>query len=495
MNMLSVLIFFFLLTPALSGRETRLEFGKDDGFRGMALIRGLDIAVGFDGTADLVLRDRQQASERNSDVYLSFDEDPVRDAALKFTVRNENNAMLISPGHKMRGRGAGAFQYGSRLLLTPAGGRTLFSRGIVNEDFIIEFWMYPATLNEGEVIFRWENTAAEGAGVPVYQELSCVISGRALLWTFTNYFRDVQSKTLTLRGSAPLVPRAWRHHALRFDAATGMVEYLVDGSPEAIVYATRSGREDGTVSYPVIAGETRTPLVIGEGFTGFLDEFSISRDPPADMDLAAYPAEGGTVETSLIDMGYGGCVLLRIEAACRAPADSAVFFYYRIGADTEQLWKEEWQPFIPGEVFPSQTGRYLLVKAELFPDGRRETSPRLMDFTVVYEKNLPPPPPSFISAAAGDGKVELRWSPVVNPEVRGYFIYYGSRPGVYDGKDSSLGPSPLRVEKQNSVTLEGLVNGKLYYFAVTAYDDYGDYLSGQFSNEVSARPSRLYQHE
>jgi hypothetical protein len=432
---------------------------------------------------------------------------------MNFSVRNENSAVIVSSGHKMRGKGAAAFQYGSRLLLDPAasplqsaesrlpGGGTLFSRGLVSEDFTIEFWMYPATLNEGEVIFRWENTAADAAGAPEYQELSCVISGRVLLWTFRNFFRDAgspagQTKTLTLRGAASLIPRSWRHHALRFDAATGMLEYLVDGQPEAIAYATRSGREDGTVSYPRISGEAKAPLVIGEGFTGFLDEFSIARNPPPDMDLAAFSAAGGAAETSLIDLGYGGCVLLRIEAVYRTPSDSAVFFYYRMGASPEELWKEDWKPFTPGEAFSSlKTGRYLLVKAELFPDGKREVSPRLMDFSVVYEKNSPPLPPSFVNAAAGDEKVELRWSPVADPGVRGYFIYYGSRPGVYDGKESALGPSPVRVEKQTTLTLDGLINGKLYYFVISAYDEYSDYLNGQFSNEVSARPSRLYQHD
>jgi hypothetical protein len=487
--------FFLFFAGVLCARESVLEFGRDDEFRSV-IIKGLDITRGADGSADLVLRDRQQAGGGIPDLYLSFDEEPIRDGSGNFSIQNRNSGVMVSGNHKKRGRGAGAFQYGGRLLLTSEGAGTIFSRGTVSEDFSINFWMYPATLSEGEVIFRWENTAGE-SGVPEYQEMSCVISGRALRWSFANFFQspDGGTKNLTLSGSVPLVPRTWRHHRLRFDAATGLVEYLIDGEPEAILYATVSGREDGAIAYPRASGKMTTPLVIGEGFTGFLDEFSIERNAPAQTDLAMFPSEGGSAETSVIDLGYGGCVLLRIDAVWQAPGDSAVFFYYRLGSNPKELEAAGWTPFTPGGALPSKTpGQYLCVKAELFPDGHQSLTPRLMDFTVVYEKNEPLPPPPFVAASAGDGAVTLRWSAVADPRLKGYLVYYGSKPGVYNGTESSLGPSPVRVGKETELRLEGLVNGKLYYFALSAYDEYSD-LRGQFSNEVSSRPSRLYHRE
>jgi hypothetical protein len=491
-NLVAVMVFFLFFAGVLCARETRLEFGGDDGFRGVRT-RGLDVARGTDGSADLVLLDRRAGGA--PDLYLGFDEEPIRDGAGNFGVRGRDGAG-VSANHKMRGRGAGVFQYGARLLLMPEGNNTLFSRGTVSEDFSISFWLYPATLGEGEVVFRWESTALEG-GTPEYQEVSCVISGRVLSWTFENFFHvpGGGEKTLRLAGSTRLVPRTWRHHGLYFDAATGLVEYQVDGQPEAILYATASGGEGGAAAFPRINGDRQAPLVIGEGFTGFLDEFVIERNPPARTDLAAFPAEGGSAETSVIDLGYGGCALLRIDAVWQSPEDSAVFFYYRLGEDLEGLEAGDWRPFAPGTAFPSgAAGRYVRVKAELFPDGRRSLTPRLMGFAIVYEKNEPLPPPSFVAAAAGDGRVALRWSVVADSRLEGYAVYYGSRPGVYDGTESSLGPSPLRVGKATSVLLEGLANGTLYYFVVSSYDGYSD-LRGQFSNEVSSRPSRLYHRE
>jgi hypothetical protein len=486
----------FLLAAGLFPIESRVDLGRDDGFRTLAVVRNLDIAPGPDGSGDLVLQDRQKTSTQGLDLYLSFDENPIRDASLNFSVRNENDGVLVSGNHKIRGKGSGAFQYGSRLLLTPEG-KTLFSTGMVSEDFSIEFWMYPATLDEGEVIFRWENNAAE-KGIPEYQEMSCVVSGRTLVWTFTDFFRapGIREKTLKLRGVVPLVPRTWRHHALRFDSSTGMVEYLVDGLPEAVTHATGSGREDGTVAYPRIAGEGKTPFIIGEGFTGFFDEFCISRNFIEEPDLAPFSADGGYAETSVIDLGYGGSVIKRIEARYQTPRDSAVFFYYKLGNSPEEMFQAEWEPFVSGPPFKSPVrGRFLLIKTELFPDGNRSVSPRLADMSVVYEKNEPPLPPSFVAAVPGDGKVELRWSAVPDPEVRGYLVYYGSRPGVYDGYESALGPSPIRLGKETHISVEGLANGKLYYFSVSSYDEFSEYVNGQFSNETSARPSRLYRNE
>ncbi|HSV56850.1 MAG TPA: fibronectin type III domain-containing protein, partial [Magnetospirillaceae bacterium] len=65
-----------------------------------------------------------------------------------------------------------------------------------------------------------------------------------------------------------------------------------------------------------------------------------------------------------------------------------------------------------------------------------------------------------------------------------------SAPGEYHGTDADQGRSPLDVGNVTSVTLTGLRNGRLYYFAVTSYDAVLPRRPGEFSREVSARPSR-----
>jgi hypothetical protein len=275
-----------------------------------------------------------------------------------------------------------------------------------------------------------------------------------------------------------------------------MLEYAVDGRPEDVRYATATGREEGKALHPRIERGRHGTLVIGENFTGFLDELRITRSTLEPREPAAFSAGGGRAETQPVDLGYGGSVLTRIDARYKTPSDSAVFFFYQIAETLDGLAAAEWTPILPGKALPSGVrGRFVRVGLEMYPDGERTRTPRLAEISIAYEMNQPPPAPAFAAAFPGDGMIELRWSQVPDPNVQGYLVYYGTRPGVYDGNESGLGPSPLHVGRITSLRLEGLQNGKLYYFAVSAYDGRGDYLSGLLSREISARPSRLYRHE
>jgi hypothetical protein len=486
--------FLLLLVFSLFPAESRIVLGKEDGFRSFAELRNLRVIPGLGNDADLVLGDTQEIAEPSTELLLKFDENPLRDAAGIYEVRNQG--VVVSREHKMRGNGSAAFHRGSSLSLTPGAG-SLFAPGTTWGDFTIEFWMYPATLEEGESIFTVRGSLNHDGKV-ISQEVSCRVSGRTLVWEFLNFFQspEVPLHTVVLRGKRQLVPREWRHHMIRFDTSTGLIEYLLDGTPEDIIHASRSGREEGSVLYPRIGKAGTGPLRVGENFTGFLDEFRITRRHRDNPVLAPYGAEGGWTESGPIDLGYPDSTVTKIEAKYRVPANSAIFFYYKIGNSSRELQNREWEPFIPG-IPPAgnKKGRFLHLRVELYPDGKGELSPRLSDLTVVYDRNMPPPPPSFVAAVPGDGSVTLRWSLVPDPNLQGYLIYYGSRPGVYDGNESALGASPIRTGKTTSLTLDGLVNGKLYYFSVSSYDAGGDPLSGLFSQEVSARPSRLYRNE
>ena len=68
-------------------------------------------------------------------------------------------------------------------------------------------------------------------------------------------------------------------------------------------------------------------------------------------------------------------------------------------------------------------------------------------------------------------------------------MYYGNRPGEYLGRVAVEGTSPVRVGDVTSVTLHGLKNGTIYYFAVAAYSKIDDRILGTLSKEVFARPS------
>jgi hypothetical protein len=85
-----------------------------------------------------------------------------------------------------------------------------------------------------------------------------------------------------------------------------------------------------------------------------------------------------------------------------------------------------------------------------------------------------------------DGAVQLRWKNSPDPSVQGYLVYYGTASDNYFGEGAALGISPIDAGSQNSITINGLKNGTLYYFNVAAYSRPSQV--GGFSREVRARP-------
>ncbi len=114
---------------------------------------------------------------------------------------------------------------GSALELSPGPGSMFGSAGSGFRDFSIEFWLYPANADNGEVVLLWRSLRKLPSGV-LAQQLSCVISGGRLDWTFLGFFSrpgaaisaDADFR-IELRAKSPLVPRAWSHH-LRDSTAT-----------------------------------------------------------------------------------------------------------------------------------------------------------------------------------------------------------------------------------------------------------------------------------
>jgi len=77
---------------------------------------------------------------------------------------------------------------------------------------------------------------------------------------------------------------------------------------------------------------------------------------------------------------------------------------------------------------------------------------------------------------SADGFLALNWSKGTDGNVLGYKVYYGTESRNYD--------TNLDVGNVLTYSISGLIEGKSYYFAVTAYNVHG--LESEFSNEQSA---------
>jgi hypothetical protein len=174
-------------------------------------------------------------------------------------------------------------------------------------------------------------------------------------------------------------------------------------------------------------------------------------------------------------------------------SDYAELRFFARANDTPYRWNDvPWVPVAPGaDLGDALAGRYIQIAAEFYPSGNGEATPYLDELRIVYQASEPPPPPGLVTAIARDGAVELSWKTSPSKDVGGYFVYYGTSSGEYFGDHGILGgeeiKSPINAGLRNSVRIEGLKNGTLYYFAVAAYDKTLKE-SGVFSREAAARP-------
>jgi hypothetical protein len=79
-----------------------------------------------------------------------------------------------------------------------------------------------------------------------------------------------------------------------------------------------------------------------------------------------------------------------------------------------------------------------------------------------------------IGTGIGTGSVDLQWNANPDPTVVGYNVYYGGASRTYT--------NVMSVGNTTNVTIGGLIEGQTYYFAVTAYDAYGD--ESDYSDET-----------
>ena len=488
---LIVALLLFTALLASNAQET-ITIGASDDWARLAYTEQILVVEGRRGFRDAVIEPFSFSPLATTELLLQFDSLPLRDSVGNHTIASQGVSEL-STSIQRTGQGALLIDGPEDMLVLEPGPDSWFRPGREWSSFAISFFLYPAALYDGDAILLWE--ANEGrAGAFRGQELFVGVEGRALKARFTNFFVTPQNEGITVELDGPqlVVPRRWSHHLIRFDGTTGLLEYVVDGTPTDLTYVSESGMQDGSVYYPRIAEYPGDGLVVADGLVGALDELRIDHSFLPDSAAPVYPDMGGILVTDYIDLGSPGAQILAISAIFDEPGMSNVDLYYRLSElrARDPLDGPEWMPLSSLDA-NGLTSRFVQIRADLFPDPTDGVSPRLSQIGITYEPDLPPAPPSRVFATPGDGEVTIEWSTVLEPDVRGYRVYYGLQSGRYFG-NGGPGPSPVDVGGVTSVTLEGLENGRLYFFAIQAYDESGE-SRHQMSREVAARPSRVHR--
>jgi len=506
-----VIVLVCIVSLSLGAEEQVLHLGGKASWDWIESLTGVEIDAKGQSFSAVTLSSRKPVSML-PDLWLTFDEagpESFSDSMGRYRVTSGGSVLRSNSSQARLGSGAALFTgiphaYASSsgqtgLLVKPKPG-ALFASGSHIEDFSIDFWLYPANLEKGEQILTWSSGRKTAGGESLFQRIRCQVGTSSLEWIFTDFFSSVDDTSrisFYLKGIDKLLPRTWSHHLIRYNASQGLLEYLVNGNLEAVAYTTNTQKPGGEIYTPKLG--TGGLFILGERYSGLIDNLRIIPRYIDNTLETKYPLNGGFVVTKPLDMGFTNSQVLRVIADIRVPQEGAVPPQVQLfirTANNPYQWSEEdqksWIPIERGKLMgPDMKGRYVQVKVQLYPSDTGESAPMLNSLSIFYEPDLPPPPPSMIQAIAGDGSVELLWKPSPDRDLAGYVVYYGTAPGTYFGSDAVLGPSPIDVGLRTSIIIDGLQNGRVYYFSIAAYDKARPAHIGALSREVAARPLRM----
>ena len=476
-------------TVRASAEEKVMVLGGKKGWPQLEKMDGVTKGKGKYGYDCIQLDTNSRKSNDYTDLLIDFESTKQSDSVGNYTVVSDE---MLKTTKSIMGKGAGLARGAGGLRLSGRQGSMFGTSGNVGS-FTIEFWLSPSIAENGEIVFSWRSSRTI-AQYPLYQMITASFFNNHLEWQFTNVFNGYSADNgeVTLSSYRTIIPDVWCHHSISYDDETGLLEYRIDDKLEALKYITTNGKERGGSIYNPQLGVV-ADIDICPQYTGSIDDFTIQREVKdmtnIDMQYDKYKKDGGRFETEPILVSEGAS-LTKIDAVTSKPIQTDVAIYVRSG-DNYFDWSDDspsWIPVTSGTPISGVKGLYFQIAVDLFPDGGGVHTPSVTELDIHYSEVPSPLPPFKVVADAGDGQVTLSWNYSVDDTAGGYYVYYGERPGEYLGREAVQGYSPVNVGNVASITLTGLKNGKIYYFAIASYSRLDNNILGILSKEVFARP-------
>lgn len=470
------------------------ELGGKNGWGMLHYTENIQMCPGKYGNSGISLRSSIPKITQTTDMYISFDSPAVIDEASSYTVQSSSIRFADTKQAKF-GTGAGVCTPHAKtagLVLKPQDGSFFAGEGSTGS-FTIEFWIAPSIAENGSVILQWHSAYFEQQRLTDQYIIAQIIQNK-LQWDFFNIWQDKYNNgmPIQLRSRSNLIPSQWSHHLIAYDEEIGLLEYRMNGHTETIIYLTENGRESDAV-LPSRLGH-KADVSVGVHYSGMIDELKVTKqfvEPPSIAERAAlfdrFHLNGGRFESLIFDTGGSLSEAKKMMISVDTPSQTEAVFFIRAG-ENRYTWTDtepEWQPVHSGKPITGIKGRFFQVAGNLYPDAEGQKTPILHSIQLTYEKDSEPFPPARVFTVSRDGAIELSWTPSIDFDVKGYMIYYGERKGEYFSEGS-----PINAGNTLSFRVPNLDNGKIYFFAVAAYDDDKAERVGSFSREVWARPRK-----
>ena len=411
-------------------------------------------------------------------IYISFDKKtPVsyRNTKFKssFTILKKSYA---SEEYKGSVKEAGNFRKtGDQLWIVPP--KYLFLKQTHHTgNFTILFLIKPHIQNRNMKIFR----KISFFGGKKYG-ISCTLRNDKIVLELYNllWMQDSPLEYLEIQSKDSISTSKFQKVMLQYRDDQARLSLYIDSVEQNSVYLTQNGIPQGNRYQIKFHPWDASPLIIGEGFSGALDEMIFSNQifPPTNH-LGNFGAtwkagdmffqERGIFISQVFKLPYSQSSILNLQYQVLEPEGSNIFLYFRssdriFSTDTNET-ELPFKGIQPSLISPQSEeqrspktlstfqskglgkAKYIQWKAVFRPGPLGKVTPILEEVRLNYRPNPPPQAPQNLEVVSSEeGKVTLRFSRNSELDVLEggrYHIYYGVRP------DKALGV--LRYKKINA---------------------------------------------
>jgi hypothetical protein len=367
--------------------------------------------------------------------------------------------------------------------------------------FTIDFWIYFYNTYNNQTIFEKKGQAIQENEEAITSGVSSRLYDNRIEVSFSNVFYHMSSllidnpyseNQIKMNSSETIVPEKWYHVAISFDEFTGLLALYINGIMQDSVWCTDNRTPRGEIFIPRFHEED-SPLLIGSGINGLLDDFHIQRTTINNPALTKYKKTEGIIRSEIIDLEYDGSSIGDVFIQSEKPHNSDVVFEFRISSDfflpdtpVENL---KWIDYSLIDEIPDNylKGRYLQWRLRLLPGYLYEYSPIVESVNIDIKYNHPPSKVLGLEADSRNGLLILTWDGNIEQDIDSYKIYYGAESKNYldEGSIITITKSQLVDPIEPSYIIRGLEKDKVYYISITALDKYG--MESDFSEEISVR--------
>ena len=313
------------------------------------------------------------------------------------------------------------------------------------ESFQISFFFRPAHLyRRNELFSRIGYLDGQKRGIEI------VIQDGFLHVELHNLFSDLQRNlhSYALHSADRIVLNQWYLVLFRYDASSGRIALFLNGREQQIDYA----EENGQVLPAVNDEMDRSPIQIAGHYSGWMDEFRISRldatPDTAAFDRAKYDPKSGriyqdrSIGLSPVQKYTQPIARLKLQYAGNEPAGSMLQVQYRLSNQPFSQNTSEYS--LPWKTMHSRNQEiawndpaYIQWKVTMQPDPSGSISPTLNDLKVDVRPVRVPARPTgvrIIPELSTDHSLCIEWNRNSETEVEkkgGYRIHLGAHSGRY----------------------------------------------------------------